>query len=176
MRTKSKEFKKLQREWYNKLKSTGFKDVEIPSSLFSIVEDTPYLHKGECVIINCRRRIGTEGTIEYINHILERNLNMQNYITHNRNINSLDWFIGYNYSEGLSIRSIIKKFNAIACPYPRKKRSPNAYSVYKIFTIIKRLNEEAYRWNKTDPNGRYYLETPNNDIYSIHTNTNTQGF
>ena len=45
------EFKELQRKWYDKLKATGFKDIELPG-----YQDSPFMEKNEARTHAMRKR------------------------------------------------------------------------------------------------------------------------
>lgn len=120
---KTKEFKDLEKEWYDKLAKDGFKDLERQDRVGKKEER---LKNGSVEIIQDRY------TLEQFK-IKEEYYRVAGQFLHNNKFKcSLDRLVWSLHSEGMSIRNIIKKL---------KKKGRTAYKDL-IHGIIKRLADE----------------------------------
>lgn len=134
-------FAKLQREWYAKLKATGFEDIESftgkncePADLLvgrgqsgSIKasykpETLHYYRRWDCFIVN-NPRFSRDKRIRYIARL---------------------------HAKGATFRETIKLVNA---RYPDRKAKLNLLTLHKL---LKALKERVANWNKNSPKGLDY--------------------
>lgn len=113
MNPNSKEFKQIQKEWYGKLKDTGFQDIE---------KDETYLLKSSFMHVRLQgkhpvpvrdmtAKQKTEAGklwLSYINQKSEYYRIAEHFLNRHKFAKPLDKFIWKNHSEGVSLRSISK--------------------------------------------------------------------
>lgn len=122
----SKQFKKLQKEWYNKIASTGFEDVELFNETFGNAE--------RCYL----KRPSFKWALKWDSAILEHFRIARNFLAHGIFASDLDKKIWELYTEGLSIRQIASKLTKEGLPH----------SAFPIFTRLKTLKVQMYLFNK----------------------------
>jgi len=131
----SREAKYLQRQWYDKLKSEGFKDLETfnPDHGFS-----DWLNNaGSQAPARIAMAYNTETETYY--------RRLTNFITHNPNWANDKMYhaIGTMYIVGISYRKMLPKLLAIGYKT----------NIWRIHHVIKLLVAKAMPWNKSHPEG-----------------------
>lgn len=141
----TKEFSKLQREWYGKLEADGFEDLEyvghggLDSSAAPLKSSTaPDQNMGDLGL-----------TYHYYNLL-------SNFLTHNARYGSVrDRAILRLYVAGVSYRKILKHESVIKLIESGKVKP---FSVFIVFQTVKEFVAEAMLWNKTNPEGLEYRD------------------
>jgi len=131
-------FAKLQRQWYAKLKKTGFNDIEWYGSERDASKANNYLKQDTYQTT----RTSKPGNAEYYRI-------MTNYWTHTEWQNPLHSKVFELHCDGMSLRNIataVNKMNYKKCAgYPMTFR--------KVFYLVTKLVKAAHEWNNTSPDG-----------------------
>ena len=136
---KGTEFRKLQNQWYTRLKQSGFDDIECDKAG---LQDSRYLKRHASTI----KRVYCEATEEHYRRC-------RIHLEHHRFRIKTDKILFGWYADGESYRKIVDLFNR---KYKKKKRS-----IFYIFERIKRLKAdmvEARYWEQTDEHSEAELD------------------
>jgi hypothetical protein len=158
-RKKHSDFLSLQKKWYDKLKKSGFEDIEWSSSKAFDGQDSRYLVSYS----NDRDPIQVQSTLNWY-------LLVQNYITHAKThpktkilISKRDKILLNYYVQGIPYRKIIQLYQQ-EYTYKDKKRK-NAIrpsqkkprvSLFRLWKLLNHHFDVIIEWNKTHPEGRLY--------------------
>jgi hypothetical protein len=127
------DFKKLQKEWYDKLKQSGFQDIE-----WSGGQDSRFLKSLPRTDLR-----SLQGTQNYYRAV-------ENFLIHNRNVWGQDRFLLQCHKRGLTVEQTIKQFEA---KYSEK------VSHWTMFYRLQDLWKRCYKWNCTSKQGLFSDET-----------------
>lgn len=130
----SKAFGALQKEWYIKLKQSGFNDLERFDQYGNALSDI----NGQSL----------RSIANYYCPIRERfYMRLRNYITHNRNWtnDALLRLVSHLASEGVPYRAIMK--------VAKEKGFTKRISIFSVHRMVKRFEKAALAWNKRHPEG-----------------------
>lgn len=136
---RSKEFYKLQAEWYAKLKSEGFNDLERFTNVTES-HDANRLLNGQSM-----RSIALKKNWESTYHHYSR---MRNFVTHCprwAGPDAVRSLVGRLYSEGVSFREIVNETKRLGL-----KSNMNKWHVHHM---VKDFVLKATLWNQRDPRG-----------------------
>jgi hypothetical protein len=126
------QFIELQKQWYEKLAKSGFKDLEWVDHTTGLGHDTPHL-KGSLSL----GRTYHPGRALYYDMALA-------YLTHCRSLSGFNRFIWRLHANGATYDQIM---DALRSKY---KHVPSKYTV---FYTIQKLAKLCYRWNRKYPEG-----------------------
>lgn len=156
----TKDFKKLQAEWYGKLRERGFDDVEVyPIERYSDKMQkkytqnlvSPYLKRGDAAFYAQK---SPETALFY--QILT------NYQTHTRQKTRIHGDMLRLFIAGKTYRQITKAIQSKYTPEQagkilsrifKRSRKTHKLSIFFVHTHLKRTIERALEWNRTDPRG-----------------------
>lgn len=152
---KSKEFTKLQNEWYAKLKDEGFNDLEYTCKTSGAVDIGMFKGGENEAYVKKQYRLQSSQTLHFYNLL-------SNFLTHNQSYGILDIdngeasdirnrYICQAYVEGKSYRQIIKLWNKT---YYLSK----GFSTIVVFAVVNKFIKEAKAWNKESPEGLEYKD------------------
>jgi len=127
----SKRFKRLQKEWYNKLAASGFEDAELFNETFGNA-DRCYL-----------KRPSFKWALKWDPVIFEHFRIARNFLAHGAFSSILDKRIWELYAEGLSIRQIAAQLSS----------EGHTTSAFPVFTRLKLLKVQMYLFNKKHEEG-----------------------
>ena len=146
--TDTKNFTKIQEEWYDKLKEDGFKDLEWVDHKTGKGQATDYI-KRPCA-----------GFIKSFNPFTAEHFGIMRHYVSNCNEGSIfNHFLIEAYSEGVTYRDIVVMVNENFDSYVLKDlMDPDTYrvtsgriSIYAVFYRIKDLIARANEWHKLQP-------------------------
>jgi hypothetical protein len=133
------DYRALQKQWYEKLKRTGFNDLERFDSTGSPL---PLLNGASLRHIADAFSLSTE--LYY--------RRMRNFVAHNGNWGFPDvikMYVASMYAEGAPYRLISKE----------AKKQHLHCSLWLVHKIVKQLELDCVRWNKVSPNGLDFVST-----------------
>jgi hypothetical protein len=132
----SQKFADLQKQWYAKLETDGFEDIEWVNHSTGKGQDSSYL-----------RGSMQSGKPYHPGRDLYYQL-ASNYLQHCKNLRrnkSYNYFIWKLHTEGATFTEILEAL---------KRRQPKSVpSRYTLFYDVRRLAKQCYRWNATNPEG-----------------------
>ena len=140
---KDKEYARLQKEWYNKLKDDGFEDLEWIDHSTGKGQNSDYL-----------KRPSQSIAISYSPETEEHYRIMRHYATHCAEGCLLDHFMFEAYTDGNSYRDIVKIVNTtlpqsmLREMHRRDTRLiEGEVSVHFVFYAVKKMIDKAIKWN-----------------------------
>ncbi len=131
--TKSKDFIKLQKQWYKKLKDSGFDDIEFTDHATGLGQNSAYLKRPSAYLAKKYNK----QTDKYYSLF-------RNFLTFGTFTSKIDKNIALWHSEGVSYRKIVK----LIAKTHRMRRS-----LFYVFTKIKKLQRQMIEFNRTHPEG-----------------------
>lgn len=147
----SKEFRKLQAKWYEKLRKSGFDDLEWTDTKTGHGQNTSYLKKQ--IPNNLGERM----------HATDLYYTMcRNWLTHAGPKLKKDRMAFELHAEGKGYREILKMIEN----FDHRKRS-----LFYLFQRMKPLVKEMLAWNETDPRG--VIKSRNDEALEIEVFANT---
>lgn len=123
-----------RREWYLKLRQTGFKDLETSGLKPWRIHDGPLMGNSLQTIARMYQP-ETELFYRRVTHYLTHNPDPMRNATLNR--------VCKMFADGISYREITRRIRA----------KGGRMNIHKVHHIVRRLLEQARRWNKLDPDG-----------------------
>jgi len=145
---KPAEFIELQKKWYNKLKASGFEDIEWVDHSTGKGQNSDYLKRPD----QMRIRAFTHDKQMYYSLC-------SNYLAHVKIKNTEHRFVFNKHAEGLAYRKIMKLFKA---------RFKKYVSIFYIHYHIHKFKKLMFEWNKTNSEGLLSKEQePANDAQLI---------
>lgn len=141
----TKEFSKLQKEWYAKLEASGFEDLEYVGHNGVDASAAPLKTSS-----SPDQSIGNLGLTYHYYNLLS------NYLTHNPRYGTIrDRTIVKLYVAGVSYRKILKSSEVLRL-IENGKCKP--FSVFIVFQTVNSFVQDALLWNKVNPEGLEYSE------------------
>jgi hypothetical protein len=147
----TKEFTKLQNKWYNKLKRSGFDDIEWTDTKTGFGQSTSYLK-------NSRNGVNAQ---------LDPNKELyytmcRNWLAHAGPVKKIDRIMFELHAEGFGYRDIVERVK-------HKLKKSNSHTA--IFMRMKPLIAEMIRWNESDPQG--LIKSREQEDFEIELYANT---
>lgn len=144
---KDKKFIKLQKKWYDKLKKSGFKDIEYTDSNGEVDVTALAVSDGQLKKIYAKNY----DTTAYFYNMLE------NFLTHNEywgvkdieggtGLDVRDNFIAHKFVQGVSYRKIIKLWKS-------KFYESRGFTTMVVYSVVKKLVAEVKAWNISNMDG-----------------------
>jgi hypothetical protein len=127
----TRQFKALQKQWYDRLNEEGFVDEELFSEEFGN-HNTTFL-----------KRPGFKWVNKWDPAIVEHFRLARNFLAHGTFASKIDEKIWQLHSEGYSIREIVSKLN----------QEDIKISTFPVFTKLKYLKIQMFIFNRTHPEG-----------------------
>ena len=130
------EFHDLQTQWYEKLKTKGFKDLEFYDTKTGRGQNSPFLKHS---LHSLRSSISDDKIVYY--RILD------NFLSYNPPKLKIYRHLLAFHAQGLTMREISRRMRRYINQYTPK------FSVFWVHYHVSRLVKEAMLWNKTSPDG-----------------------
>lgn len=135
----TKDFIKLQNQWYKKLKSSGFEDIEWLDKSTGLGQNSDFLKDPDQM-----KTKAYKSETEFFYQMCT------NFMTHVKIEPARLRYLFKLYSEGMPYRDIRKAL---------VKRYRKYVSLYFVFYHVKRLKEQMFHFNKTHPEGLWTTRT-----------------
>ncbi len=177
----NKEFLKTRNEWYEKLKKSGFDDLEWYDEKTGMGQGSPYLRSKGNPTTGKLRKTYSQSSSEhfrlcrnFLQHgafytILQENYNnsgdlQRSFSSFRRYLSSLDSYYGkaesvlfQMYTDGATIRQISARLRQLwACRQvgnPAKRKSSRPFSIFWVKTTLDTLKADCIRWNFSSSEG-----------------------
>lgn len=158
-RSKRDDYLKLQKQWYAKLKKSGFKDIEWSNSEAYNGQDSRYLLSRS----NNRDPIQFQSTQNWYQLVQNYRTHAQTHPKTNLPIAKRDKILLDYYLEGYPYRKIIKLYqqeytnrNVKRTRKTKKSLGKPRVSLYKLWELLNHHFDVVIEWNRTHPEGRLY--------------------
>lgn len=140
-----KELYKLQKQWYKKLKHSGFEDIEWINGKYVNGMDSPFM-----------KDTAFKYKKKYNENTAQHYRLMRNFASNFSFTTKKDYLIFEMYADGIPFRDIIKKMRQLGYGFttyePGKPKKPNL-SLFTLHHLLKGYIKLAYEWNRTDSEG-----------------------
>ena len=140
----TKEFKKTKMKWYQKLKKSGFEDIEWHDIKTGDGENSSYL-KSHFVQAYLGDKLTNKNTLGNSSKY-EAQRAIDHFNSHGVFENEIDKRLWQLYSDGATYREMSQALR-------KESRSKTSYSVFWVFHRIKHLRCEMIKFNNVDENG-----------------------
>lgn len=127
-------FKKLQKQWYDKLRKSGFQDLEAPGT-----PDGKLSNRGKPTI---RDQLHYDSTVTFYTYI-------DAYLAHYHTVKGRDRYLLKLKQQGKSYREIVRLY---------EKRYKEPIDLSTAFYKVKELLEKCLKWNKESKYGCLYKD------------------
>jgi hypothetical protein len=132
----------LTNKWYDKLKKSGFEDIEFYDSNTGYGQNADYL-----------KHSAAKMTAKYSTETAQHYRICTNFTTHYQFPNKKHKFIFNEYCNGTTFREILRRTKAKNKDWVIKRNGRPRLSLFSLHHLLKRYIKLAYDWNKTHPEG-----------------------